>query len=337
MTAAPAADAPPFDPLAHPILLQEPERLSDFSVWRGHIPFALLLIDRARPRTLVELGTHYGDSYCAFCQSVKALETGTRCWAVDTWAGDEHAGFYEDAVYDDLRAHHDPRYASFSTLVRSLFDDAVGQFEDGSIDILHIDGLHTYEAVRHDFETWLPKVSRRGIVLFHDTAVHTDDFGVHRFWDELKDTYPSFAFTHAGGLGVLAVGPEVPAGMRFLFGADAERRDLLRRLFQYLGERWALTGDLPRQERLLEQERGAAREMAAEVERIAADRDAINAHRAVVEADQQRLYAENAALHAEATRLRDAERQLQKIQGSRIYRFAQRMARLIGRGRNPQP
>ena len=52
--------------------------------WEGHIPFAFWCIEQWRPRIFVELGTHAGSSYFAFCQSVAAHRTGTQCFAVDT-------------------------------------------------------------------------------------------------------------------------------------------------------------------------------------------------------------------------------------------------------------
>jgi hypothetical protein len=89
---------------------------------------------------VVELGTHTGVSYSAFCHAVKTLQLSTRCFAVDTWRGDEHAGFYPDRVFNDISKFNLVNYASFSTLIRSTFDAALEKFEDGSIDLLHIDG-----------------------------------------------------------------------------------------------------------------------------------------------------------------------------------------------------
>ena len=188
----------------------EPERLTHMESWHRHMPFALAILDMLKPQTLVELGSHWGDSYCMFCQGVAQQKLPTRCYAVDTWQGDDHAGHYGNEVYEDLNAWHAPRYASFSTLLRMTFDQALAQFPDGSVDLLHIDGLHTYEAVKHDFTTWLPKMSARGVILFHDTNVRHGDFGVWQLWAELTDQYPSFEFPFGFGLGVLAVGTETP-------------------------------------------------------------------------------------------------------------------------------
>src|SRR6516162_6303822 len=177
-------------------------RLGVESAWYAHVPFAHWLVAVTRPRLLVELGTRNGVSYSAFCEAVVNCKLDTHCFAVDTWKGDDHSGFYSEEVYLDLCRFQDERYSAFSKLLRCGFDEAVSYFADSSIDLLHIDGLHTYEAVRRDFESWQPKLSESGVVLFHDTNIREGDFGVWRFWEELRTQFPSFEFLHGAGLGV---------------------------------------------------------------------------------------------------------------------------------------
>jgi hypothetical protein len=183
-----------------------PQWLKEPYSWVGHIPFVSWLVQVDKPKIIVELGTHSGNSYFSICQAVKRYETDSKCFAVDTWQGDAHALSYGEEVYEMVRIHNEEYYASFSTLLRMTFDEALSHFEDHSVDLLHIDGLHTYEAVKHDFETWLPKLAPGAIVLFHDTNVKRDDFGVWKFWSELKKKYHNtFEFTHSFGLGVLKI------------------------------------------------------------------------------------------------------------------------------------
>lgn len=234
-----------------------PERMSFPDAWCGHLPFAAWLVRTVRPGCFVELGTHTGNSYLGFCQAVAQAGIATRCHAVDTWRGDEHAGRYGDDVYQTLRAYHDPRYQAFSTLIRRTFDQALELFADGSVDLLHIDGLHTYEAVRHDFETWLPKLSAGAIVLFHDTRVRERGFGVDRYWAELCDRFPwHLEFSHSNGLGVLRVGGDSADCPSWLDPAHADHR--------LVGEYFATLGDA-----MLE--RYAAREQRASNERLGAE------------------------------------------------------------------
>lgn len=225
-----------LNPLEHPVCLEFPLWLEE-TAWAGHIPFAMFLVGATRPRALVELGAYRGVSYCAFCQAVKSLKLDTKCYAVDTWQGDAHAGKLETDVLTRLRLYHDALYADFSRLVQSTFDDALAYFGEGSIDLLHIDGFHSYEAVKHDFETWKPKMSERGVVIFHDTNARERDFGVWKFWNEIKQNRPHFEFLHSHGLGVLAIGEEVPTALQSLFIADDKETTLIRSFFFTLGER----------------------------------------------------------------------------------------------------
>ncbi len=170
--------------------------------WTEHIFFAYDLVAELRPQVLVELGTDRGESYFAFCQSALENKTGTRCYAVDHWQGDSHAGSYDDATFADVSAHNSRHYGSFSKLLRCSFDEAHEHFAPESIDVLHIDGCHTEEAARHDVESWLPKLRPGGILLMHDVAVRVRDFGVWKVWAELQERGRSFAFETSPGLGV---------------------------------------------------------------------------------------------------------------------------------------
>jgi O-antigen biosynthesis protein len=226
--------------LLHPAVFMTPRRISE-SAWHHHIPFAFLITALTRPRVVVELGTHNGDSYCAFCQAVDELKLETACYAVDTWRGDEHAGFYGEEVFKNLSAYHNPLYGRFSRLVRSTFDDALPHFSDGGVDLLHIDGLHTYEAVKHDIEAWLPKMSDRGLLLLHDTNVREQGFGVWRVWGELRDRYPAQEFKFGHGLGLLAPRGSPPAAARALIELDRASWTEFETMLFSLGDRVALS------------------------------------------------------------------------------------------------
>ncbi len=191
-----------------------------------------------QPGVIVELGSHAGVSYSAMCEAVKRLGLFTKCYAVDTWEGDAHAGFYGGEIYANLKQFNDAHYATFSTLLRCRFDDALGRFADGSVDLLHIDGLHTYEAVKHDFESWRPKLTPHAVVLFHDTNERNADFGVWKFWAELcAEGLPHFEFLHGHGLGVLAVGSQVaPAVLQLCAATGTAQEDVVRQRFSMLGE-----------------------------------------------------------------------------------------------------
>ena len=221
-------------------LFLPPERITDRPFWAGHVPFAMWLVEQHKPRLMVELGTETGVSLAAFCQAAAALDLVCDIHGVDSWEGDSHTGHYV-GVYEDLRAYLSEKGYGFVHLHRMLFDEALALFEDDSVDLLHIDGYHTYDAVRHDFESWRPKLSSRAVVLIHDIHVKKADFGVWRYWQELRQDYRSVDFKHSNGLGVISLDEQPPSWLSSVTAEDSggtlALRPFARNLFQALGDR----------------------------------------------------------------------------------------------------
>ena len=185
------------------------ELFSDFNSpwWSKHKYFAYDLISNIKPEKIVELGTEYGISLWSFSQAVKDNQISAELNALDTWEGDVHIGTYGEEVFQKVKEIKNKFYSELKiNLIRGTFDESIKSFDDNSIDILHIDGTHTYEAVKHDFENWFPKVKDGGIILFHDIVVTRDDFGVYKLWKELSNKYQTIEFRYSYGLGVLFKG-----------------------------------------------------------------------------------------------------------------------------------
>lgn len=181
------------------------------SQWYGHCPFMIALMKTVKPSSYVELGTHNGCSFFAACQGAESVRDPKELsfLAIDSWEGDAHAGAHKPSVlkrFEFYIAQNFP-WASYR---RDFFENVAPEVEERSLDVLHIDGLHTYEAVKGDFELWSPKVKEGGVILFHDTHEKAEGFGVWKFWEELKQTYPTIEFAHSHGLGVLCLGTPSP-------------------------------------------------------------------------------------------------------------------------------
>lgn len=173
------------------------------SPWSGHRRFVHDLMGWWRPRRVIDLGVHWGCSTFAFAQAIKDYQFECELIGVDTFHGDEHAGLYGEEVYEFVQDCATHAYKGVRIRIeRSTFDEALPTVADESVDIIHFDGLHTYAALKHDTERWLPKLARDGMMLLHDIKPE-HPYGSERFWAEVSSAFPSMAFHHSWGLGML--------------------------------------------------------------------------------------------------------------------------------------
>lgn len=288
-----------------------------FAYWEGHRDFAYDLLQFVRPERLVELGSQYGCSLFSFCQAVRDFKLDTEINAVDMWSGDIGAEITGEEVYALVQKTAATYYPEVNLhLFQMCFDDARPNFADNSIDILHIDGGHTFEDVEHDFTTWLPKLKENGIVLFHDVYSPIDQ-GSCDHWEKTKKEYDCyFDFTHSCGLGIL-----FPKGRYWYDRLEAAGffkyyKDLYfyRSKYKYTQERFdELKGLYEERYRAIEQQSKMIDERDARIaadERLVAEKDAaiasqtkmIEERDARIAADEK-LVAEKDAAIASQTKL----------------------------------
>jgi hypothetical protein len=116
--------------------------------------------------TMVEIGSYVGDSTEIFAQRVNEIH------CVDPWengyddndsASGQHCMFVIEAQFDKLCK----KYENINKL-KMKSEQAIKYFQDKSLDLVYIDGLHTYEGVKQDIKLWLPKIIEGGWLTGHD-------------------------------------------------------------------------------------------------------------------------------------------------------------------------
>ena len=165
------------------------------SAWKGHGLFAMKLVETFKPNIIVDLGVDWG--FSTFCFGYPQIGN---VYGIDWFQGDDHAGHRDtlndvDNLYQELIKSFGVSNIEF---IKSDFAEAA-KIWDKKIDILHIDGFHSYEAVKSDYENWIKFCDEESIILFHDVESFPETVGV--FFEELV----GYKLIHKGsaGLGIL--------------------------------------------------------------------------------------------------------------------------------------
>ena len=205
--------------------------------WKGHVPFMLGLAGMIRPRRYVEIGTLWGSSFFALAQAASKAGFDCEAVAVSAWAVEpERASEFEN-VHETFQFVA-RKYAAMAATLRMKPDEALHRFEEGAIDLLHLDGFRDYDDLARTWDDWRPKLSDRGVVLIHDIHAHGSGFGVWRVWEEMRDKFPVIEFRHDQGLGLAVIGRSAPPELDALaaaFGRSTHLRTTMQEHFERMG------------------------------------------------------------------------------------------------------
>ena len=158
------------------------------NAWAGHRRFAEWLVERTKAKVIVNLGVDFG--YSPFVFATAGKPHGAEVFGIEF--------FEERKAFDKVTELAKANDLDNLSILRADFD-SVAKLWCKAIDILHIDGNHTFDSVKNDFEMWSPHMRQDGVILFHDTA--EEQFQVKDFFATLPSDC-CFSFSHSHGLGI---------------------------------------------------------------------------------------------------------------------------------------
>jgi hypothetical protein len=149
------------------------------SAWTGHALLSIEIVKNFKPEVIVDLGVDFG--FSTFCLAYSKIG---KIYGVDWFMGDIHTGHRN--TYEIVLEQCDYLSKNFDInnieIIKQNFD-ILSEIWDKKIDLLHIDGLHTYEAVKNDFNNWSKFTDNKSVILFHDVESFKETVG--KFFNEL--------------------------------------------------------------------------------------------------------------------------------------------------------
>ena len=155
-------------------------------------------------KKVLEIGTYRGGTAMLWANIVAPEEGHVFCADMRFDWGSFHDHGYANIENKTYRrqVYNDSPYEKFITEIQGDTHDS--EFvknlcaQVGEVDLLFIDGDHSYEGVKQDFENYSALVKNGGYIVFHDileTSYHKQNgCNVSQFWNEIKNKYASYEF-----------------------------------------------------------------------------------------------------------------------------------------------
>lgn len=177
---------------------------------RYEIKSLLEFLEKRKPKTVLEIGTARGGTL--FLESRVASEDAILV-SIDLPYTSFSGGYYfwQRSLYKLFALPNQQIHLIQSNSHdKKTLEEVKKIFNGKKVDFLFIDGDHSYEGAKKDFELYSPLVKEDGILAFHDIVVHPPeiDCRVNELWDEIKVKYKHKEFVEDwnqkfGGIGVI--------------------------------------------------------------------------------------------------------------------------------------